>query len=179
MWFPLRDKFLNIQCKRQNSILPITCTYQFFNSICKSMKVKKEFRRHNEKLLLTYDHSIASQGRDTSPHPLVTNAASSSNSPTIVTSLFRSWKLFICSRYQVEPCGSSARYQGSHEWRRVRQDRWRGRAFRGGLVSVTFSTPPEKAANGVHVLDYVIRIAGTGARVKSFSDPVSLLVPWS
>ncbi|KAK1116871.1 hypothetical protein K0M31_018032 [Melipona bicolor] len=29
---------------------------------------------------------------------------------------------------------------------------------RGGLVSVTFSTPPEKAANGVHVLDYVTRI---------------------
>lgn len=43
---------------------------------------------------------------------------------------------------------------------------------RGGLVSVTFSTPPEKAANGVHVLDYVTRIAGTGARVKPFSDPI-------
>lgn len=44
---------------------------------------------------------------------------------------------------------------------------------------MTFPTPPEKAANGVHVLDYVTRIAGTGARVKPFSDPVSLPVPRS
>lgn len=82
--------------------------------------------------------------------------------------MFRWWKLLVCSRYQVEPCGSSARYQGSHEWRRVRQDRWRGRAFRGGLISVTFSTPPEKA-NGVHVLDYVTRIAGNESKAIQWS----------
>ncbi|KAK9308747.1 hypothetical protein QLX08_001360 [Tetragonisca angustula] len=33
------------------------------------------------------------------------------------------WKSEFIGRYQLEPCGSSARYQGSHEWRRVRQDR--------------------------------------------------------
>lgn len=41
---------------------------------------------------------------------------------------------------------------------------------RGGLVSVTFSTPPEKGANGVHVLGYVTRTPGPD-RVEPFTDP--------
>lgn len=111
-----------------NWFSPMENSMKLGQSFSSNSIVEKECRRHDEKLLLTYDHPSC-----LAPHSLITNAASSSDPPTTAASLFRSWKLFICSRYQLEPCGSSARYQGSHEWRRVRQDRWRGRAFQGRI----------------------------------------------
>ena len=48
--------------------------------------VEKECRRHDEKLLLTYDHPTCLA---TSPHSLITNAASSSDPPATAASVFR------------------------------------------------------------------------------------------
>lgn len=70
-----------------NWFSPMENSMKLGQSFSSNTIVEKECRRHDEKLLLTYDHPSCLA---MSPHSLITNAASSSDPPTIAVSLFRS-----------------------------------------------------------------------------------------
>lgn len=76
-------------------------------------------------------------------------------------------RALVCSRYQVEPCGSPAWYRAS-----LMNGRGFARIDGEGVlpsgedwyITVTFPTPPEHECRGVHVLGYVTRTSGRRTR---------------